>query len=140
MKHLKILLTAALLALIVLALLGCGGKTELHPDFDEEALLAKGREMVDLFTASDWDAMQEASHTELAKFFDSADNREQLDGLREPLGAFEEFGEAAVSGATDSETGVEFALVLQEAVYENRKTLFTMSFNKEMELAGFYVK
>ncbi len=141
MKHFKPILLAILLALVVLPLWGCGGGThELDPAFDEAALRAKGREMVEHFTASEWDAMQDASHAELAAFFASAENREQLDGLREPLGAFEEFGEAAVSGATDGETGVEFALVLQEAVYENRKTLFTMSFNKDMELAGFYVK
>lgn len=139
--NVKRLVALLLIGTAALLFVACGGGThELGEQFDEAALIEQGKAAIALFNAGDWDGMQQIAHPELAEFFADPENREGLDDLREPLGAFKDFSDVVVSGATDNETGTEFALVLQEADYENKKCLFTMSFTEDMQLAGFYIK
>ena len=54
-------------------------------------------------------------------------------------GAFVEYKSNVAVGAKDSE-GVDAAVAVVVAKYENKTVTYTMSYDKEMNLIGFYFK
>jgi len=55
-------------------------------------------------------------------------------------GTFEEVSNISVAGSTDKTSGEEFAVAVVKAKYEIRSFTYTISFTKEMKLAGLYYK
>ena len=55
-------------------------------------------------------------------------------------GAFESIADMSVAGSTDQSSGVEYAVVVAQAKYELRSFVYTISFDKQMQLAGLYYK
>ena len=55
-------------------------------------------------------------------------------------GTFEEVSNISVAGSTDRTSGEEFAVAVVKAKYEIRSFTYTISFTKEMKLAGLYYK
>jgi hypothetical protein len=55
-------------------------------------------------------------------------------------GAFEEIESMTVIGSTDQSTGEEFATVITRAKYAAKTFTYTISFNKDMQVAGLYYK
>ena len=80
----------------------------------------------------------------LAKWFGRAINadmlKEQIVPIVEELGEFEGFDKEAVTGAKDPDTEQEFAVAVIKVKYEKRKAQFTISFDEDMKVAGFFIK
>jgi len=55
-------------------------------------------------------------------------------------GQFEKVEDMSVAGTTDSSSGEEFAVVVAKAKYEIKTFTFTISFTKQMKLAGLYYR
>ncbi len=55
-------------------------------------------------------------------------------------GAFTEIKEMRLSGTTDKTSGEEYAVAVVLAQYEVKKFIFTISFTKQMKLAGLYYR
>lgn len=58
----------------------------------------------------------------------------------EELGAFEAFDKEAVTGNTDQDTDQEYAVAVIKVQYEKRKAQFTISFDEDMKVGGFFIK
>ena len=65
---------------------------------------------------------------------------DQVLPIVEDLGAFEEFDKEAVTGSKDKDTEQEFAVAVVKVKYEKRKAQFTISFDEDMKVGGFYIK
>lgn len=55
-------------------------------------------------------------------------------------GKFLEIEDMAVYGSTDKSSGEEFAVATVRAVYDMKTFTYTISFDKDMQLAGLYYK
>lgn len=55
-------------------------------------------------------------------------------------GTFVEIKEVSVAGAKDKASEEEFAVVVASAKYEIKTFVFTITFTKQMKLAGLYYK
>ena len=71
-------------------------------------------------------------------------SKEIMDGqilpIVEELGAFEEFDKEAVTGSRDKDTEQEFAVAVVMVKYEKRKAKYTITFDEDMKVGGFYIK
>jgi len=55
-------------------------------------------------------------------------------------GQFENVEDMSVAGTTDTSSGEEFAVVVARAQYEIKTFTFTISFTRQMKLAGLYYR
>jgi len=55
-------------------------------------------------------------------------------------GTFDKIESVNVVGSTDKSTAEEFATTIVNAKYENKSFTYTITFNKQMQLAGLYYK
>jgi len=55
-------------------------------------------------------------------------------------GKFETIDNITVVGSSDKSTGEEFATAVVTAKYDNKSFTYTITFNKQMQLAGLYYR
>lgn len=133
---------ALMLGMLVMAvsLCACGGTKELSEDFDEATVKAAAEELLGYVNDGDAEGfcalpmsadMQEAMTVEsVGQIFD------QYLGKK---GEFVEYNSITVVGATDKTLG-ECAIVVAVAEYENLKVQYTISYDTDMNLIGFFLK
>lgn len=128
--------------LLCLGLLtGCQGSEKLSDDFDAAEVKERAKEIIELINAGDYDTLAESWWSAQMKAAIPAEKlKSDIGPIIDELGAFEAFDKEAVTGSTDKDTEQDFAVVIIKAKYENRSAQYTISFNKDMKVAGFYIK
>lgn len=127
------------MAAVILA--GCAGSQKLSDKFDEEEVKAAAREVIEILNDKDVDTlMDEKWNSTMKSMVGKEMMTEQVLPIIEELGAFEEFDKEAVTGSRDKDTEQEFAVAVVKVKYEKRKAQFTISFDEDMKVGGFYIK
>lgn len=129
---------ALVMATSALLLIGCSG-TKLSSDYDEEKVKAAAEEAVDHLIAGEYEEcvalmgeeMQAAISAEVL-----ATNMETMTGQK---GAFQEYKSSTVVGQKDKD-GTEYAVAVIVAGFEKGNVTFTVSFDSEMKMIGFWMK
>ena len=102
---------------------------------------AAAREVIEILNDKDVDTLVDEKWNAVMK---SMVSKEIMDGqilpIVEELGAFEEFDKEAVTGSRDKETEQEFAVAVVMVKYEKRKAKYTITFDEDMKVGGFYIK
>ncbi|HAF17858.1 MAG: DUF3887 domain-containing protein [Thermacetogeniaceae bacterium] len=138
MKKLKIksVFILALSMIICFGLLtGCG--QGLSNDFDEAEVKSTAQEVITMVNENDSEGLREMSTAQMKSALTDDVLNQMYEAIGE-AGAFEQVEEMKVAGATENDT--EYAVVVAKAKYEKRSFTYTISFNKDMKLAGFYYK
>ena len=133
-------LTIICTVMMVIGLCACGGTKELSEAFDEAAVKASAEELIGFINEDDVEGfcavpmsadMQDAMTVEsVGQIFD------QYLGKK---GDFVEYNSIAVVGATDKTFG-ECAIVVVSAEYENLTVQYTISYDTDLNLIGFFLK
>jgi len=135
----KIVGISALAAVMCFALLaGCIGQ-ELSGDFNEEEVRKAAENVITLINDRDSEGIRELCTVRMRE----ALTDDVLDQIYEAIGEggqFENIEDMSVAGTTDSQSGEEFAVVVARAKYEIKTFTFTISFTKQMKLAGLYYR
>ncbi|WP_251205959.1 DUF3887 domain-containing protein [Acetatifactor aquisgranensis] len=121
-----------------LSLIGCSG-TKLSGDFDEEKVKAAAQEAIDYLVAGEYEACVSLMGEEMQAAISAevlAGNMETMTGQK---GAFQEYKSCSVVGQKDKE-GTESAVAVVVAAFEKGNLTFTVSFDKEMKMIGFWMK
>ena len=121
-----------------LSLIGCSG-TKLSGDFDEEKVKAAAQEAIDHLVAGEYEACVSLMGEEMQAAISAevlADNMEAMTGQK---GAFQEYKSCSVVGQKDKD-GTECAVAVVVAAFEKGNLTFTVSFDKEMKMIGFWMK
>lgn len=122
----------ALFILLMAVLSGCSS-TKLSEDYDEARLRDAAEAVINDMNEGDYKGVLENSDETLK----SAIDEKKLD---EAWNSFRNRGEyESISKMTFSEKD-GYAVVTAIADYEEGKVQFTLSYNKEMELAGIWMK
>ena len=129
---------ALIMAASMIMLIGCGG-TKISDDFDEEKVKATAQEAIDYLVAGEYEEclalmgeeMQDAISAEAL-----ATNMETTAGQK---GAFQEYKSSTVVGQKDT-AGSEDAVAVIVAGFEKGNITFTVSFDKDMKMTGFWMK
>lgn len=140
MSHiLHIFITGIIMAAVMLA--GCAGSQKLSDKFDEEEVKEAAREVIEILNDKDVDTLVDEKWNSMMKSMAGKEMMtDQVLPVVEDLGAFEEFDKEAVTGSKDKDTEQEFAVAVVKVKYEKRKAQFTISFDEDMKVGGFYIK
>ncbi len=140
MKKANLNMTIFLLSTIlsVLLLTACSAPA-LSADFNEEEVKRLAQDVVSLLNAQDSDGLR-AVFTEQMNTAITDDVFVQIYAAIEGGGKFEAIDNITVVGSTDKSTGEEFATTVVAAKYESKSFTYTITFNKQMQLAGLYYR
>ena len=134
----KIVILALLASLLLILLSSCSAPG-LSSAFNEEEVKQAAEKVVTLLNNQDTDGLR-AIFTEQ---MDAAITDEVFGQIFSALaegGKFLEIEDMAVFGSTDKSSGEEFAVATVRAVYDMKTFTYTISFDKDMRLAGLYYK
>lgn len=126
-----------LAAMLLLTFAGCGG-TKLPDGFDEDTVKETAAKFLDYLNAGEYDSGMDMMSTVMASALPKEDLTAIMEDLDRQVGAFKEYKSIAVVGQTAQ--GVEYATAVVVASYEKRNVTYTVVFNADMEIDGFYLK
>lgn len=117
---------------------GCGGQ-KLSSDFNEDDVKQAGENVIALINSRDTEAFRELCTVKMKEAMTDDLMKQIYDSIGEG-GTFVEIEEMSVAGAKDRASEEEFAVVVARAKYELKTFVFTITFTKQMKLAGLYSK
>lgn len=128
-------------ALLIGSISGCAKSQKLSEDYDENEVKKAAEEVIDLVNAGEYDKLAEEKwNAQLKSALPAETMVSEVQPVVEELGAFKSFGNEAVAGSEDKDTEQEFAVAVVKAQYEERKAQYTITFDKKMKVAGFFIK
>ena len=130
--------TAVLAVVMCLVLLTGCGSTKLSESFNEDEVKSAAENVIALVNSQDTDGLKAMCTVQMRDALTDDVMKQIYEAISEG-GTFEEVSDISVSGATDKTSG-ECAVVVVKAKYENRPFTYTISFTKQMKLAGLYCK
>jgi outer membrane murein-binding lipoprotein Lpp len=135
----KITGISVLAAVLCFALLaGCVGQ-QLSGDFNEEEVRKAAGNVITLINDQDSDALRDLCTVRMREALADDVLKQVYEAISEG-GQFEKVEAMSVAGTTDASSGEEFAVVVARAKYEIKTFTFTISFTKQMKLAGLYYR
>lgn len=106
--------------------------------FTEAAVEAQSKEVISMLDAEDYEALQACMDVRVQKIL----TKEVIENAKEQAGAdwgkFQEFGKCYMT--EQRQQGRTRAVVQINAAYENIGITYTLFFNDDMKLSGFYIK
>ncbi|HHU63608.1 MAG TPA: DUF3887 domain-containing protein [Clostridiales bacterium] len=139
MKRLRLKLLGILVLVLSVCLAfvsGCGSG-KLSDDFDEEQIKKATVNVIHLINRRDSQSLRELCNEQMKEAL--TDNvLGQLYQVIGQGGALQEMGDITVVGMTDETSKEELAVAVVKAEYENKVFTFTVTFTKQMKLAGLY--
>lgn len=135
-KRMSILFICAL----AVCMMGCA-KTKLSEEFEEEKVIEEAKAVIQMINEGETEAVWEDKFNAKMQYaLTKEDWLSAIDPIMEDAGEFQSYEKEAVTGTEEPDTGEEFATAVIVAEYENGKNQYTITFNKSMQLTGFFVK
>ncbi|MBR1758913.1 MAG: DUF3887 domain-containing protein [Lachnospiraceae bacterium] len=122
----------------VMSLSGCTG-TKIPEGMTKEDIEKAAKEVLDLVHEKDYQAIWDRSDTTFQAAVSAEALKEAVEGQIGSYGAFVEYTQQAIGGSHNAKAG-DFGVAVITAKYENGKAVYTLSFDVDYKLAGFYVK
>jgi len=138
-SNIKFKITISFITILSVLLLTACSAPALSADFNEEDVKLLALDVVSLLNAQDSVGLR-SLFTEQMNTAITDDVFVQIYAAIEGGGKFEAIEDITVVGSTDKSTGEEFATAVVTAKYENQTFTFTITFNKQMQLAGLYYR
>lgn len=132
-------LTMAVLMSVMLFLLAGCSSTKLADAFDQETVKAKAQEAIDYLIAGENDKVIAMMSQATQAVISAEDLSSNMEVMNAQTGAFKEYKSTAVVGQKSKE-GVDSAVAVVVAEFEKRSVTYTVSFNTDMEIDGFWMK
>lgn len=139
MKKSKIKLFSILCLIICFTLLiGCTNP-RLSDDFNVDTVKKSVEDVISYINNKDSESILEISNVAMKNALTEDILQEIYEAIGEG-GEFKEIVDMSVGGKKDKHSEEEFAVVVAKAKYENKNFIYTISFTKQMKLAGLYYK
>ncbi|MGE5613130.1 MAG: DUF3887 domain-containing protein [Bacillota bacterium] len=130
------LLTAVFMCLALLC--GCAVQ-KLSSDFDEDEVRKAAENVIALVNAQDSEGFLKICTVQMKEALTEDVLAKVFEAISEG-GKFEKIEDVKIAGYTDKSSKEEFAVVVAKAEYEIKTFTYTISFTKQMKLAGLYYR
>ena len=134
----KTILTIITVILIV-SLAACGGAQKLSSEYDESIVKDKAETIIIKLNESDYTSVEYMVRDDVKKQLSADVLKDVMEPLFEKAGSFDSFGTEKIAGTT-AKDGTAYAVAAVEAKYENATMIYTISFDKDYHIVGFYIK
>ncbi len=126
---------------IMLAFSANGCINKVSEAFSEKDIISGAKSAVLLMNAGEYEKL---SNTVVREELRDVLSPEALELGAETLlreaGDFLEFGQSATAGEKDKQSDEEYAVVVLQAIYENKALIYTIAFDADLWIVGFYIK
>lgn len=139
MKNSNKKLSIMLCLIFCFTLLTACGNSKLSDDFDEDEVKDSAEDIVLYINNQDSESILEICTVEMKKAL-TDDTLEEIYEAIDEGGKFMEIEDMSVGGQKDKNSEEEFAVTVAKAKYEHKNFIYTISFTKQMKLAGLYYK
>lgn len=136
MKKITIIL---LVLTLVIALTACSS-AELADIYNEEDVIAKAKQTVEVINSLDYDAINKELREDLQDQLDAATLKNSWDEKLTEAGTFKEYKSAVTIGQKSKSTGEDYATAILTCDYENSTLMFTIVLDEDLEVVGMYLK
>lgn len=106
--------------------------------FSEEEVISKSKEIVQLIDDGEFDKINEESVKEIQDINLEEKVTKAKNELNKDFGEFVSYGK--IYTAEQTQMGKTYAVVQMNVAYKNISVTYTLSFDKDMKLAGIYMK
>lgn len=106
--------------------------------FDVNVVEAQAQTVIDCLDRDDYEALKEMSDDKMRDFLNNHDLKSDKSLLAEDWGKREKIGKVYMVEMTQK--GKKSAVVQMHVQYENANVMYTISFNRDMELQGFWMQ
>lgn len=137
-KLIGIVLSVMLLGVMVFAA-GCAS-TKLSDAFDETTVTETAKEVTGYMDEENYDSILEMMREDLQALLPAETLKESADAYIADRGAFKEYKSIAVIGQKIKDTEEDTAVAVVVVSYENQKVTYTITFDVDMKIIGFYLK
>lgn len=137
MKLREIVLIALLLGVLMLGGACASDSAKLAEGFDADRVEESAVKVIDLLNRQDSAALVDMSDDTMKEVMPEAKYQEVY-GMMKEWGAFKANEKTEVMGQQSN--GVDYAVAIVKSKYEKKDAVWTISFDKEMRLAGLFVK
>ena len=134
----KSICMAMVMILAAFWLTGCSS-TKLADSFDEATVKETVQKAVDHLIAGEYEECMEMMSQEMQEALTEEALAAAAGDVMAAAGEFQEYKSIAVVGQKD-QSGADCAVVVAVASFENNIITYTVSFNADMEIIGFYMK
>lgn len=136
MKKFRIILS---MVLMVGVLTSCGAG-KLSENYNEDEVITKAQQVVELFNEKDYEAVTDMVREDLQEQLSADVLENALDEKLTAAGEFVEYSQSVTAGQQDKSTGEDYAITVLICKYENSNLTFTISMDEDMNLVGIYMK
>ncbi len=134
-KYLRVLIVILVMSL----LFGCSGN-KLSDKFDEQEVLDKGKEVVEVINTRQYEDVIALLREDLQSQITADQLVTAWDDQIVAAGEFEKIKNTAIESQEDSVTKEEYVPVVLEAVYAEDTLIYTLSFDEDLMMIGLYMK
>lgn len=117
----------------------CGCVPALSADFNEDEVKNATENVIELINSQDSEGLKAVCNVQMRQALTDDLLAQIYEAIGEG-GQFNSIKDISVSGSKDKSSGEEFALVVVKAEYEIKTFIYTITFTKQMKLAGLYYR
>lgn len=125
--------------ILILSYTACGSSGKLSSEYDESMVKDKAEAVISKLNEGDYTSVEYMVRDDLKKQLSADILRDVMEPLFENAGTFDSFGAEKIGGTT-AKDGTAYAVAAIEAKYENATMIYTISFDKDYNIVGFYIK
>lgn len=133
-------LITVILCIVLIPLAFSCDSSRLDEAFKEDSVKEKAQAVISLINKKDYDQIIELEREDVKEALTKDVLEKVMTPIIDECGAFEEYTKINVLGQTDKASGEPIAVAVCQCKYENTSKIYTISFDKEMQIIGFYVK
>lgn len=128
-----------LLIISLFMLVGCSSNN-IPEGFDEETLNQKAESIVTLLNNNQLDEVYSMFRSDIQTMVSVEELDKIITDKLEVIGDFKEISQIAITDTKDPSTSELYAVVIIVSEHVDGKSTYTISFNKSLEIVGFYIK
>ncbi len=132
-------LSLILSLMLLITLLSSCSSSKLAEDFDEDNVKKAAEEVILYLNNKDTEGLHDKSTLAVKTALTEEVMETVYEGIGEG-GAFIEILEISIGGKKDPSSEEEFAVAVVKAKYELKNFIYTITFTKQMKLAGLFYK
>lgn len=129
-----------LLSLLLIAALFAGCSPKLSDKFDKDTVVSAAQEVVALMNEGKYAEINAKTREDLREALSAEVLASAAEQVLAGAGDFSEFGKYSVVGQKEKSTGEDYAVIVLEAKYANKTHVYTLSYDADMNIIGFYIK
>ncbi len=124
----------SLALVLLLSAAACGASFE----YDEDAAIARAKEVIELANAGDYEAITSMFNDELAAALTLEQLKAALDPILAAAGDLVQYKTIKTSGVVQN--NMNHIVVVAVCQYENSTQIYTISLTTDLMMSGFYIK